>query len=158
MKLPRLFPSLLMLALAALSANPCGAQQEDIPTPKPPYVAPLPKFGHWAVTLKFIEPETHGLQSQSAQPQAAPHDESLPITIDTVKTDNTQRVTLSFKNGTTKQINQVGGYFLMSSTTGLQISTFVPDSPPYQFFTDGFLFVEFIGPETFKGLANILDA
>ncbi|XHR27169.1 MAG: hypothetical protein ACFUZC_14580 [Chthoniobacteraceae bacterium] len=108
--------------------------------PKPPYVAPLPQNGHWTITLNSV---------------AQTDKERVPATIDTIKTGETKQVTLLYKDGTSQRFNHAGGYIFTQSSKGVEIFTKLPGIPAYPCYTDGFVFVENIGPAVFKDMAKI---
>jgi len=136
MKIPLL---LLLAVISGLGVENGPAQQNERVTPKPPYVAPVPLYGHWVITLKF--PEKRKLESVSEQ---------NPVSIDTVKTGDLKRVTLVFKDGTSKTYDHFQKYILTASAHGYEIFSHIDDNPPYPFYTDGFLFVEGVNSTTFK--------
>ncbi len=146
-----LTPFLTLLLFAGIP--PIRAQDRELPAPKPPYIAPLPHDGHWLITLKRAEPDP--AQSISDKRARTVTPEPIPTAIDTLKTGDTKRITLTFRDGTAQQIHQVRGYILTTAAEGPQISTATPGAPPYPFYTTAFLFVENIGPSTFKGVASI---
>jgi hypothetical protein len=118
------------------------AQEPALPVPKPPYVAPIPDDARWVVTMEA----TAGTSAQT-----------FPTAIETIKTGGLKRVTLFFKGGTSQRFDQKGEYLLTTTPAGPQISKYIPLLPPYPFYTNGFLFVENIGPANFKGVVKIKD-
>ena len=148
---PLCFLTPILILCAGVVASP--EQCREPLTPRPPYIAPVPGYGHWVVTLiySWVDGSRLALPDKSKAGTA----EQIPRAIDIVKTDKTKRVTLSFKDGTSHRIDQVNGYILTISNTGPQIFTASPDMPPYPFYTEGFLFVENVGPATFSGMVSI---
>jgi hypothetical protein len=142
-----LFAMLPVIALSA-GASLSLAQQDGKPVPRPPYVAAIPVNGHWSVTLDASDPQA------PAGTKAPLADEHVPTSIDTIKVGNTKRVTLFFKDGTSRRFDQVDGYFLTASPAGAKLFVPMDASPPYPFYTDGFLFVDHVNPSTFKGVVT----
>jgi hypothetical protein len=147
------------------------AQSDDLPVPKPPYLAPVPKYGHWKVTFKYgkiSSPETTGASastSSATPPPASPAPQpetleapnpTLPAAIDTIKTGDLSGVTLTFGNGITKEYTCQGDWVLNSSPEGAQLSIASSMSLPYPYYTIGFILLDGvkIDPSTFRETAK----
>ncbi len=121
------------------------AQSEEMPVPKPPYLTPVPDYGHWKVTFKYeaAAPATTPTPSTSAE---------LPTTVETIKTGDLRGVTLTFAKGPPQQFTCQGDWVLNSSAKGAQLRIVTPLAIPYPYYTTGFIFLDGIkvDPSTFK--------
>lgn len=132
---------IFIIAILLVGANLLHAQQSG------PKVAPMPKDAHWVVTFK-----------QPGDEKAAPTSGRELLSIDTVKTGDSRRVTLAYSDGTSDVFDQVRDYLLTSSPEGPQLSMAIADPPSYPFFSNGFLFTDgietatFVGAEDFQGV------
>jgi hypothetical protein len=142
------------------------AQIEEIPVPKPPYLAPVPDYGHWMVKFKYKQagPPSAAVGAPAAAtdtpppaPAApAPPDEESPVSIETIKTGELRGVTLTFADGTSKQFTCQGDWVLNSTPNGPQLSIAMPTALPYPYYTTGFIMLDGakINPSTFKEAAK----
>jgi hypothetical protein len=126
-----IFGIIIGLGLAA-SAEKAHAQTDELPTPKEPYITPVPDYGHWTVTFKNPKPQgsapapaaaaTPGpapaappavpppapVSATTTAPPPPPASEGSPLTIETIKTGELRGVTLTFADGTTSQFTCQG--------------------------------------------------
>ena len=131
-----------------------SAQPPPALVPKPPYVAPVPIYGHWTVVLES-EPATSPAGHHHARPKV--ESQQIPTTIDTIRTGDLKRVILSYSTGASQQFDQTGIYFLTSDASGSGTKLFIPhpDVPPYPFYTNGFLFFETLNPSWFRDIVKM---
>lgn len=143
MKMLRLFISIFPRVILLF---PCltWAQESQKPVPQPPYVAPVPNYSRWIVTLKAPEATPSG---------TAPKD--IPEKIEIVKTGGSRRTTVSFKNGVSNQYHEVKGYLIANTPAGVNIYGADPEAVPYEYYTKGYLFVEGVGPDSFRGVTRL---
>jgi len=130
------------------------AQQSPVPTPKSPYVAPVPSYGHWTVELKSEAAAPPATAPGNPTPTSQP---GIPTTIETIRTGDLKRVILSYSTGASQQFDQTGIYFLTSDASGSGTKLFIPhpDVPPYPFYTNGFLFFETLNPSWFRDIVKM---
>ena len=151
MKTIRLIFSILIPMLSTGTMR-TFAQQLPTPIPKPPYVAPVPGYGHW--TVELISEAAATPATVPGNPTVAPL-QRTPTTIDTIRTGDLKRVTLSYSTGASQQFDQAGIYFLTSSASRVEIFVPHPGDSPYPFYTDGFLFFEKLSPSWFRDVVKI---
>ena len=151
MKTIRLIFSILIPMLSAGTMR-TFAQQSPVPTPKSPYVAPVPSYGHWTVELKSEAAAPPATAPGNPTPTSQP---GIPTTIETIRTGDLKRVILTYSTGASRQFDQAGPYFLTSS--GSRADLFIPHrgEDPYPFYTKGFLFFETISPSWFRDVVKI---
>jgi len=117
------------------------AQSEEKPAPKPkaPFLADVPDYGHWIVTLKY-SPAPSGDTAGGAKPPAAP--DGSPTVIDTIKTGDLRGVTLTFADGTTKPFSCQGDWVLISTPKGPQLGIVTSSWRPYIYYTSRFVLLD----------------
>ncbi|HEY0256511.1 MAG TPA: hypothetical protein VGC39_03630 [Candidatus Methylacidiphilales bacterium] len=150
---PLLFAIIVGLGLMA-SLEMTRAQTEEVPAPQPPYIQPVPDYGHWKVTFKYKDAAPSVTVAASSVPAPAPSPSSnMPTAIETIKTGDLRGVTLTFPDGTTKEYTCQGDWALNSSAKGAQLSIASSTSLPYPYYTTGFILLDGvrINPATFKG-------
>jgi hypothetical protein len=139
------------------------AQSEEMPAPKPPYLAPVPNYGHWKVTFKYgkiASPEsaTASTSTPLAAPSSSPEasDATSPIAIETIKTGDLIGTTLTFPDGTTKEYTCRGNWVLNSSAQGAQLHIASSTSLPYPYFSSGYILLDGVkvDPSTFMDTAK----
>jgi hypothetical protein len=153
------FAVLLGMGLTA-SLEITEAQTDEVPSPQPPYLAPVPDYGHWKVTFKYKEAAPANTPGDTGSPAAAPPAPSvssgLPTTIETIKTGDLRGVTLTFTDGTSKQFTCQGDWVLNSSAKGAQLSIASSTSLPYPYYTTGFILLDGVkvNPSTLQETAK----
>jgi hypothetical protein len=140
------------------------AQTDEVPVPKPPYIEPVPDYGHWMVRFKYRKAETPtAAASATGSPAAAPPappapspSDGSPTSIETIKTGDLRGVTLTFSDGTSKEYTCQGDWILNSTPNGPQLSIAIPKALPYGYYTTGFILLDGvkIDPSTFKEAAK----
>jgi hypothetical protein len=157
------------LSLAA-SAGKAHAQSDVLPTPKEPFIAAVPDYGHWIVTFKYPKahssaPAAAGIPSSgpavptppsvSAATNAPPPpsvSDGSPLTIETIKTGDLRGVTLTFTDGSTSQFTCQGDWTMCSTPQGPQLRIASPTAVPYPYYTNDFIMLDGVkvDPSTFK--------
>jgi hypothetical protein len=152
---------LLLAGLGALLHFGALQAQEDInPVPQPPYLAPVPDYGHWVITFKFASeaaakaaaPTAPGTPADAA---AAP---VLPLTrADIIKTGDMRLVTLSTGNGPPRIYYQRGDWIVTINPQNEQQAQVLVPTPfhlPYPFYTEGFMLMDgmVLNASNFKGV------
>jgi hypothetical protein len=126
--------------------GPAWSQDGRAPSP---HAVIVPDRAHWTIVLQFS-----GQDGQAGAKPAVP--KGYPVKIDVVKVQTAKRVTLFFADGTSQQIDQMGPYVFMSSPQGVHLVPANDDPPPYPFYTEGFLFADWINTEAASAFqANI---
>ncbi len=175
-----LFAIVMGLGLMA-GLEKAGAQEEEKPTPKPPYLAPVPDYGHWTVTFKYENaPVTDSNSGGSTGPAAAKPPvpatvavaptastatnaptastapDGFPTVIDTIKTGDLRGVVLTFSNGTSRQFTCQGDWVLTSTAKGAQVGIVNSSWAPYVYYTTGFILLDGVKIDlsTFKETAK----
>jgi hypothetical protein len=162
---PIFFSIIMGLGLMA-GLETARAQDGDVPTPAPPFLAPVPDYGHWMVTFKNKEAAPAASPATPLVPAAAPSKPGTPPapvsspapddaslkSIETIKTGDLRGVTLTFADGKSKQYTCQGDWVLCSSPKGPQLSIANPASGPYIYYTTGFILLDgmTINMSTFK--------
>jgi len=143
-----IFPAILIGFGLIAGEGLVRAQTSDkpLPVPKAPYLAPVPDYGHWTVTLKYGE-------AAAADPSSGPA--KLPASIDTIKTGELRGVVLTYPDGTSKQFTCQGDWVLASTSKGPQLGVAGPSWTPYVYYTKGFILFDgvTINPSTYKETA-----
>ena len=148
--------ALFLVAAGMIHAASAFAQSDDKPTPKAPFIAPVPDYGHWLVTFKYsADPDK---TDDKTKPPAVPN--GYPVTIDTIKSDEMKSVVLTFADGKSKQFTCRGDWIMTSTAKGPQLSIASPSSQPFMFYTAGFILLDkvslnasnFQGAETHNGV------
>jgi hypothetical protein len=141
------------------------AQADEKPVPKPPYIAPVPDYGHWTVTFKYFDiPANAAPGASSGSGTITPQlpnapitpDDASPVSIDTIKTGGLRGIVLTFANGKSKQFTCQGNWVLISTDKGPQLGMANPTSSPFKFYTTGFILLDRvkIDPSTFRETAK----
>jgi hypothetical protein len=159
----------IILGLGLMAGQKMGwAQNDEKPVPQPPYIQPVPDYGHWKVTFNYKPTRTKDAANGSSAvpsstsapgtpstppappPPSAP--DGSPTALETIKTGDLRGITLTFADGTTKQFTCQGDWILNSSANGAQLSIASPTSLPYPYYSTGFIFLDGmkIDPSTFK--------
>ncbi len=164
---PIYFTMLLGLGLI-VGLGIARAQSDEKPVPKPPYMEPVPDYGHWKVTFHYKPAPKKDAASATGgdittttvpgAPPAAPPDVPL-VSIETIKTGDLRGVTLTFADGTTKQFTCQGDWVLSSTPKGPQLGFASQTEQPYGYYTTGFILLDgvTINMSTFKEAAKHND-
>ena len=149
------------------------AQTDEVPVPKPPYIAPVPDYGHWIVTFKYgkasnnssgagnnpspaAAPAPLSVPAATNAPPAPSASDGSPTSIETIKTGDLRGITLTFSDGTSKEFTCQGDWVLCSTREGPQLRIASPTALPYIYYTTGFIFLDGvnINPTSFKEAAK----
>ena len=116
-------------------------QTDEKPAPKPkaPFLADVPDYGHWIVTLKYGSAPSSDVAS-GAKPPSAP--DGSPTMIDTIKTGELRGVVLTFADGTTKPFSCQGDWVLISTPKGPQLGIVTSSWRPYIYYTARFVLLD----------------
>jgi len=138
MKLRTIFFSIGALSL---SLSLAAAQDQKL-IPVSPYLAPVPRSGHWTITLKnSSQSSPDGFASSTLW------DSDTPVTIDTILSGGISRVTLNFQKAPPVQIDQKGNYYIRRTSTGVQLFGTANGTLSFFVLGDGFLFTEWVRQE-----------
>ncbi len=133
---PLFFTILLGFGLMA-GLKMTRAQTEELPSPQPPYIQPVPDYGHWKVTFKYKEaapspaasaptpvpaPAPASGPAPVPTPAPTPPSNDTPSAIETIKTGDLRGVTLTFTDGSSKEYTCQGDWVLNSIYPGLLAS------------------------------------
>ena len=148
--------AIVLAASGMIHPKPAFAQSDDKPVPKAPFIAPVPDYGHWMVTFKYLADSDK--PADTTKPPAVPN--GYPVTIDTIKSDELRSVVLTFADGKSKQFTCRGDWIMTSTEKGPQLSIASPSSVPFIFYTNGFILLDkvklnasnFQGAETHNGV------
>ena len=135
---------------------------DDKPSPRPPYLAPVPDYGKWTVTFKFEpaepDPAAAGTDADGAAqtPKAPAPPDGFPSVIETVKAGDLRSVALTFVKGAPKRFICQGDYVLFPTPRGPQIMVVDPSHRPYMYYSTGFAMLEgtVIGAATYQGVED----
>lgn len=160
----RTFISILVGLNLVAGLEMAPAQTDEVPVPTPPYLAPVPDYGHWLVKFKYRTPDTPepaasatgGPGATPAAPPPPSPSDGTPTSIETIKTGDLRGVTLTFSDGTSKEYTCQGDWVLNSTSKGPQLTIANPKALPYSFYTTGFVLLDGvkIDPSTFKEAAK----
>jgi len=136
------------LALVA-GGSLARAQIDENATPKAPYLAAVPDYAHWTVTLKYAA-TAFDSAAKADKPQPPPA--GYPTIIDTIKTGDLRSVVLTFPDGASKQFTCQGDWVLASTPNGPQLSIATAMERPYVYYTKGFVLLDgvTINPSTYR--------
>ncbi|XHR31131.1 MAG: hypothetical protein ACFUZC_11365 [Chthoniobacteraceae bacterium] len=140
MKVSSVLYLVLWFAMACLS--PLARAEEAIP--RAPYVAAIPENAHWNVYL----------QEGRGTPSASDSTKGVPAVIETVRTGDIEYVTVKYKDGATEQFARVKNDLVIALANKPRLLAVTPDTPPYPFYSEGFLFVEGLGLSSFRETVN----
>lgn len=146
--------TIIIIGVASVIAGGMAMAQEDVkPAPSKPYLAPVPDYGHWTVTLKYDQPASDHADHTAKPP---PPPDGYPATIDTIKTGDLRGIVITLGDGTTRQFSCQGDWILDSSSKGAQLSIATAKQQPYVFYTKAFVLLDgvTIDPSTFKETAK----
>ena len=122
------------------------AQTDEKPTPKAPYLAAVPDYGHWIVTFKYND------ATAANDPKAPAGTNGFPANIDTIKTADLRGVVFTAVDGSSKQFTCQGDWILASTPKGPQLGIATHSWSPYIYYTKGFILLDGakIDPSTYK--------
>jgi hypothetical protein len=142
---------LLLGSMVALVHGAAFAQDQRL-VPVAPYLAPLPSSGHWTITLKHYS--ARGLDAAAVPP--TPPGSGEPVSIDTIQDGGILRMTLTFADSPTIQIDRKGDYYIRQTSTGVQL--FGTGDGPLSFFAlDGFLFAEWVRQQGLAAFQKVVQ-
>jgi len=175
---PIFFTIIMVLGLTA-GQERVWAQVDEKPVPKPPYLAPVPDYGHWTVTFKYENAPVSATSSTgdstsptaakpavttaaavapvaTTAPTATAAPDGFPTVIDTIKTGDLRGVVLTFANGTSRQFTCQGDWVLTSTSKGAQVGIVNSSWAPYVYYTTGFILLDGVKIDlsTFKETAK----
>jgi hypothetical protein len=164
-----IFFTIIFSLVLIMSCPMVRAQSGDLPTPQPPYIEPVPDYGHWKVTFKYVAdapaapaapatpakppvPVTTTTPSTPVAPSAPSVPDGSPTAIETIKTGDLRGITLTLADGTTKEYTCQGNWVLCSTPKGPQLGIATPTAFPYPYYTAGFILLDgaTISQSTFK--------
>jgi hypothetical protein len=149
----RTFFTILMGINLIAAVGRVQAQSEDKPLPHEPYLAAVPDYAHWTVTMKY-ETTAFDSAARGDKPPVVPS--GYPSVIDTIKTGDLRSVLITFADGTSKQFTCQGDWVLASTPKGPQLTVATPTTRPYVYYTRGFVLLDgvTINASTYKDVAT----
>jgi hypothetical protein len=140
-----------LIALLLLFSGPPLWASESGNQPSPPYVNPVPERCEWS--MKILSASSSA-PADKTSPEGSPAQAEAGVIkeIRYSKVEDIQRVILLTTDGKSQEFYSYKNYYLVPTTFSgrVVVMPFVPTSPPYPYFSQGFYGVDWIKPEFFS--------